>query len=93
MLTTDLADYLVKKGVPFGEAHHISGQCVAASEKTKVSMDKFSVADFQKIDSRFGDDVLAIFDYEHNVEQDSAQGGTARKSVEEQIAMLKKMLS
>ncbi|KAH8685544.1 argininosuccinate lyase-like protein [Tricladium varicosporioides] len=93
MLATDLADYLVKKGVPFRETHHISGQCVAASEKTKVSMDKFSVADFQKIDSRFGDDVLDIFDYEHSVEQHSAQGGTARKSVEEQIAMLKKMLS
>ena len=89
---TDLADYLVKKGVPFRETHHISGQCVAHSEKTGIPMDKMTFADFQKIDSRFEKDILACFDYEHSVEMHSAIGGTAKASVLQQIEILKKML-
>ncbi|CAG8972422.1 hypothetical protein HYALB_00001110 [Hymenoscyphus albidus] len=92
MLATDLADYLVKKGVPFRETHHISGQCVAHSEKTGTPMNEMSHADFQAIDARFDADVLQCFDYEVSVEQHSAQGGTARKSVLEQVEVLKKML-
>jgi argininosuccinate lyase len=92
MLATDLADYLVKKGVPFRETHHISGQCVAFSEKTGVSMDKMSYSDFQKIDSRFEEDILKSFNYEHSVEQHSAIGGTAKARVLEQVEILKKRL-
>jgi argininosuccinate lyase len=83
---------LVKKGVPFRETHHISGQCVAHSEKTGIPMDKMSFSDFQKIDSRFEKDILACFDYEHSVEMHSAIGGTAKASVLQQIEILKKML-
>jgi len=55
---------LVKRGVAFCETHHISGQCVAHSkQKTGTPMDKMTAADFKKIDNRFGDDVLACFDY------------------------------
>ena len=55
-------------------------------------MDKMTVKDFKGIDSRFGDDILDVFDYEHSVEMHSAPGGTARKSVLEQIEVLKEML-
>lgn len=82
----------MKKGVPFRETHHISGQCVAFSEKTGVSMDKMSYSDFQKIDSRFEEDILKSFNYEHSVEQHSAIGGTAKARVLEQVEILKKML-
>ena len=92
MLATDLADYLVKKGVAFRETHHISGQCVAHSEKTGISMDKMTFADFQRIDARFGEDILAVFDYEHSVEMHAAPGGTARASVLEQVKHLKSLL-
>lgn len=55
-------------------------------------MDKMSHADFKKIDSRFDEDVLKCFDYEHSVEQHSAIGGTAKARVLEQVEILKKML-
>ena len=55
-------------------------------------MDQMTVEDFKGIDQRFGDDVLEVFDYEHSVEMHSAPGGTARKSVLEQIEVLKSML-
>ncbi|TVY83122.1 Argininosuccinate lyase [Lachnellula suecica] len=92
MLATDLADYLVRKGVPFRETHHISGQCVAFSEKSKVPMDQMKLADFQAIDKRFGKDILECFNYESSVEFHSAAGGTAKKSVLEQVKVLKAML-
>jgi argininosuccinate lyase len=92
MLATDLADYLVRKGVPFRDTHHISGQCVAFSEKTGTPMNLMKISDFKTIDARFDEDVLACFNYEKSVEMRSAAGGTSKKSVLEQIAVLKKML-
>ena len=92
MLATDLADYLVRKGVPFRDTHHISGQCVAFSEKTGTPMNQMKISDFKTIDARFEEDILACFDYEKSVEMRSASGGTSKKSVLEQIAVLKKTL-
>src|SRR4051794_19038075 len=92
MLATDIADYLVKKGLPFRETHHISGQCVAYSENTGIPMSEMTYSDFKSIDSRFGEDVLACFDYEHSVEMHSAPGGTAKSSVLAQIKHLKSLL-
>jgi len=93
MLATDVADYLVKSGVPFRTTHHISGQVVALSEKTGIPMDKLTYEQLKGVDSRFKEDVCDIFNYEKSVEMRSAKGGTSRKSVEEQIAVLKSILS
>ena len=86
----DLADYLVRKGVPFRETHHISGQVVALAEQRNMPMDKLSHADLQSVDQRLGADF--IFDYEKSVEMRSAKGGTSRSSVREQIRVLKGLL-
>ncbi|KAG9242610.1 argininosuccinate lyase-like protein [Calycina marina] len=93
MLATDLADYLVRKKVPFRDTHHISGQCVAFSEKTGTLMDQMSIDDFKAIDKRFEKDVLECFDYEKSVEMRSAAGGTSKASVLDQIAALKAVLA
>lgn len=93
MLATDLAEYLVRKGVPFRETHHISGQCVALAEKQGKPMDQLSVQDFQGVDTRFGDDVKSVFDYQRSVEQRTAFGGTSKKAVLGQIALLRNTLS
>ena len=82
MLVTDLADYLVKKGVAFRGTYYISGQRVAYWEKTDIPTDKLKLADFQRFDSRFGEDILEVFDYEHSVEIHSAPGGTSKASVQ-----------
>lgn len=92
MIATDLADYLVRKGVPFRETHHLSGRCVAFAEDNKITMAEMSPEQFAKIDSRFEADVLKCFDYEQSVEFKSAPGGTAKKCVQAQIDGLKAML-
>jgi len=93
MLATDLADYLVRKGVPFRRTHHISGQVVALAEKEGVPMDKLSFAQLKEVCEDFGEDVMESFDYQKSVEMRSAAGGTAMSSVREQIEELKKTLA
>lgn len=92
MLATDLADYLVRKGVPFRETHHISGQVVALSEKTGTPMDQLTYEQLKGVDARFGEDIAQAFDYEKSVEMRSAKGGTSKESVLEQIRVLNEML-
>ena len=92
MLATDLADYLVRKGVPFRETHHISGRVVALAEQEGKPMDQLSLQQLQGVDSRFGNDVMDAFNYEASVEKRTVLGGTSRKSVEEQISRIQKML-
>ena len=94
MLATDLADYLVRKGVPFRETHHISGECVRSAEEFKLSgIDKLSFEQFQTIDSRFDQDVKDVFDFEVSVERRTAIGGTAKSAVRTQLANLASQLN
>jgi argininosuccinate lyase len=92
MLATDLAEYLVRKGVPFRDTHHISGQVVAKAERDGTPMDELSVKELQSIDKRFGEDVKSVFDYHRSVEQRTSTGGCSKKAVLQQIQILKKTL-
>lgn len=92
MLATELADYLVRKGVPFRETHHISGQVVALAEKEGKGMDELGLEQLREVDSRFDADVQECFDYEAAVERRKTKGGTSKESILEQIEILKGML-
>ncbi|KAI0479133.1 L-Aspartase-like protein [Xylariaceae sp. FL0804] len=92
MLATDLADYLVRRGVPFRETHHVSGRVVALAEREGVPMDRLTVDQLRAVDARFGPDVRDCFDYDRSVEMRSAKGGTSRDSVLEQVRVLREML-
>ncbi|PRT53687.1 Argininosuccinate lyase [Wickerhamiella sorbophila] len=89
MLATDLADYLVRKGVPFRETHHISGEAVALAEKENLGgIDRLTIEQYKNIDSRFEEDVLNVFDFEQSVERRTAIGGTAKSAVIAQLDFL-----
>lgn len=92
MLATDVAEWLVRNGCPFREAHHISGRVVALSENTETSMDKLTLEQLQAIDSRFTADIVKAFEYESSVEAKSARGGTSRSAVLQQIQELQAIL-
>ncbi|KAI8371709.1 argininosuccinate lyase [Radiomyces spectabilis] len=85
MLATDLAEYLVRKGVPFRETHHISGAAVKMAEDRNVSMHELSIDDFKSLHPSFGDDVASVWSFETSIENRNAPGGTARCSVLDQI--------
>ena len=92
MLATDLADYLVRKGVPFRETHHVSGSAVKLAEDRGCQISELLVEDFKSLHPQFEDDVLTVFNFEMSVERRAAIGGTARKSVLQQVEEVAKML-
>ncbi|XP_034745733.1 argininosuccinate lyase [Etheostoma cragini] len=89
MLATDLAYYLVRKGLPFREAHGISGKAVFAAESKNIALNQLTVADLSAVSPLFESDVSSVWDYRSSVEQYSAPGGTARRSVAEQVEHLR----
>ncbi|TKC39141.1 hypothetical protein EI555_001921, partial [Monodon monoceros] len=85
MLATDLAYYLVRKGMPFRQAHEASGKAVFMAETKGVALNQLSLQELQTISPLFSGDVSHVWDYGHSVEQYTALGGTARSSVDWQI--------
>ncbi|XP_068187557.1 argininosuccinate lyase [Antennarius striatus] len=89
MLATDLAYYLVRKGVPFREAHGLSGKAVFSAESKNISLNQLTVDDLRSISPLFEGDVASVWDYRNSVEQYRAPGGTAKSSVSAQVTHLR----
>ncbi len=92
MLATDLADYLVRKGVPFRETHHVAGAAVQLAEQRGVALDTLTPADLAALHPAFDEDVAAVWDMEQSVERRAVSGGTSRAAVLAQIAQLRTWL-
>ena len=92
MLATDLAEYLVGKGVPFRETHHISGNAVRLAESLNTSLDQLTLDQLKTLHPEFENDVMQVWNYESSVENRSSIGGTCRLRVLEQIKELKEAL-
>ncbi|MBK9009011.1 MAG: argininosuccinate lyase [Anaerolineae bacterium] len=89
MLATDLADYLVNKGVPFRKAHEAAGRVVRVAGEGNVRMEKMPLEAYQAIRPEFEADVYQAFDLLKSIEKRNAIGGTSLKSVKMQIAECK----
>jgi len=84
---TDLADYLVRDlGLPFREAHHVSGTIVAIAADRGCDLDALSLADMQAVEPRITADVLAVLSCEAAVAMRRSFGGTAPDEVRARIA-------
>lgn len=88
MLATDLADYLVSKGIPFREAHAMAGKIVQMAEEKNVPLENISLEAYQKL-GPFGEDVYQVFDPRTSVQMRNAIGGTSPQSVKVQIQRIK----
>ncbi|MBI3161825.1 MAG: argininosuccinate lyase [Chloroflexi bacterium] len=93
MLATDLADYLVEKGVPFRKAHELAGKSVRVAGEEKVSLEKLSLEAYQAIGGVFEADVYQVFDPMRSIEKRNAVGGTSLQSVKMQLAEIKRLMS
>ncbi len=85
MLATDLADYLVRRGVPFRETHHIAGRAVALAEDKGCRLTDLTLVDLQPLCKSFEADVVGVWDMEASVESRDSVGGTSRRAVLEQV--------
>lgn len=87
---TDVADYLVKKGLPFRTAHSVSAQCVRLSIEKNCCLEDLSIQDFKNISELFEDDIYDVIIPENCVNARKTIGGPAQEKVLEQIELLKK---
>ena len=86
LFATDLADQLVRQGVPFRRSHEVVGHLVRRAEEAGVPLAELPVEAFLEAAPEFGSDVRTVFDWERSVEARGAPGGTSRDAVTAQIA-------
>jgi argininosuccinate lyase len=90
---TDLADWLVREaGLPFREAHHVTGRAVALAEKKGVALDRLALAELQGIDGRITDAVFGVLSVNASVKSRASFGGTAPAEVRRQVRYWRKRL-
>jgi argininosuccinate lyase len=89
---TDLADYLVRKGLPFRDAHEIVGKAVRLGVETQRDLAELSLAELQQFSALIEDDVFGILTLEGSVSARNHFGGTAPLQIRQAVAEARKQL-
>ena len=85
LLATDLAEYLVRKGMPFREAHQTVGKIVAGALKRKTKLNAIALRDLKRISPQFDLDVAKVFDVRRSLAARDATGAPSPKNIAAQI--------
>lgn len=90
---TDLADWLVREaGLPFREAHHVTGRAVALAEAAKIGLDKLPLEQLRELNDKITADVYSVLSVQNSVKSRNSFGGTAPQEVRKQIRYWRKRL-
>ena len=93
LTATDLADYLVEKvGVPFREAHFITGKAVAMAESLGKDISELSANELQQVDNRIKDDVIEYLNLKNSMNARNSYGATSKEQVVRQIDYFEQFL-
>ena len=92
-LATDLADYLVRQGMPFRDAHRVIGNLVAGALAAGRVLTDFNLAELQSHSEQFGEDALALLDVRHSLSLRNIEGGTGPQVVAEQLQKARRILA
>ena len=92
LVATELADYLVGRGVPFREAHEIVGKVLRAAEQDGKSIRKLPIARLKEFSNAFGDDLGSALTVESALARKAAPGGTSPAAVAAALAEFKKRI-
>ncbi|MGN1392656.1 MAG: argininosuccinate lyase [Succinivibrionaceae bacterium] len=90
---TELADYLVSKGIPFREAHHIVGETVVYAIKQNKSLEDLTVAEFNQFTDKVSDDVYPILQIESILSKRCAKGGVSLEQIKSAVNFMKEHLN
>jgi argininosuccinate lyase len=93
LLATDLADYLVRKGLPFRQAHHTVGWLVALAERSGRRLNQLTLRDLQAVEKKFAADALKIFDLKSALARRNLIGSPGTGEVRRQLARWKSALA
>ena len=89
LLITDVANYLVEKGIPFRTAHHIAGSIVSYLIEKGKRLEDMTLEEFKQFSEKFDEDVFKILSPEASADRKKVYGGTAREEVLRQIEVAK----
>lgn len=92
-LATDIAEWLVKQGVPFRNAHEIAGECVAIADRSDRELWELSDDEFAAVDSRLTHEVRSVLSAQGSVAARDGRGGTAPVRVAEQMDEVKESVA
>jgi argininosuccinate lyase len=93
LLATDLADYLVRKGVPFREAHEVVGKLVGEAARTGVPLNELPAETYREASAAFGDDVAQVFDIPTALAARKAAGAPSAANVRARLEHWKAALA
>lgn len=85
LLATDLADYLVKQGVPFRQSHHLVGEVVQMAEERSVLLTELTLADLQSVSEEFDEGATAVFNIAASLNGRNVTGGTSAQALQAQL--------
>ena len=92
LLSTDLVDYLVKKKIPFRQAHNIVGHVVAVCVEQKKRLNELTISEYKKISPKFEEDIYPLLTALSSIKNKKSQGSTSPQEVEKQILSRNKYL-
>ncbi len=92
LLATDLVDYLVRKKIPFREAHHIVGEIVAQCVEQNKKLNELPISDYKRVSAKFDSDIFVILTSKTSVVSKLSFGSTSPKEIEKQILYWKNIL-
>ena len=90
---TDLADYLVRKGLPFRKAHAVAGQAVALCIARGIYLAELPIADYQQLSPLFAEDIYDAISPETCVSCRNSYGGTSYEQAEMQLEAAKNLMT
>jgi argininosuccinate lyase len=93
LLATDLADHLVRKGVPFRQAHHAVGAAVALAEASGKPVTRLTLEELRRLNKHFGPETLRVLDLKHAMSQRNIPGAPGTREVRKQLARWRKTLA
>jgi argininosuccinate lyase len=92
LLATDLAEYLVRKGVAFRQAHHAVGTLVALAERLVKPLNRLTLAELKSVEGKFDSGALKAFDLARALGNRRLPGSPGTAEVKKQLARWKKRL-
>jgi len=92
-MATDLADYLVGKGIPFRETHALAGKAVRMAAEKNQRLEEMPLAAYQSLCPAFEADVFQVFDSLKSIQKRKSVGGASLQAVKAQINGVKRLLS
>ncbi|CAL4318363.1 argininosuccinate lyase [Buchnera aphidicola] len=90
---TELADYLVKKGIPFRDAHHLTGKIILYASKLNLSLEQIELTEFKKYSKLIEQDIYKNINLDSSLKKRNSLGGVSFSQVSKKIALEKKILN